>query len=174
METNPQPAPVAAKTSGLAIASLITGLTCLSPLAIVFGHMALSKIKKSAGALGGGGMALAGLILGYVTLVLNLAFVIPVLVVGANAWQKGAERAVCTMNQRNIEQMIHGYAGINQLEEGASIDLSKVLEYFEVQSIETTCPQGGELTISPVYLGPNENHVQCVVENHEIVTDFGH
>jgi hypothetical protein len=46
------------KTSGMAIASLIFGIFFiffpLSIAAIVFGHIALSQIKRSAGRLGGG------------------------------------------------------------------------------------------------------------------------
>lgn len=64
------PAPVRAEeTSGFAIASLIFGLPFLffplSIVAIVFGHISLSQIKKSAGRLGGKGLAIAGLVLGY-------------------------------------------------------------------------------------------------------------
>jgi len=57
------------ETSGKAIASLICGLFIfafpLSILAIIFGHLSLSEIRKSAGRLKGRGMAIAGLILGY-------------------------------------------------------------------------------------------------------------
>ncbi|MDB4283365.1 DUF4190 domain-containing protein [Akkermansiaceae bacterium] len=64
------------KTSGLAIASLICGLagfilTIFTGIpAIVMGHMALSRIKASGGTIGGGGIALAGTILGYITSIL--------------------------------------------------------------------------------------------------------
>ncbi len=57
---------------GLATASLVCGICSafLGPLtgipAVITGHMALGRIKKSGGALQGHGMALAGLILGYV------------------------------------------------------------------------------------------------------------
>jgi hypothetical protein len=66
------PAPAGEKTSGLAIASLIcgiTGLFCalLSVAAIICGHMSRSEIKKNP-ALKGSGFALAGLILGYIWL----------------------------------------------------------------------------------------------------------
>jgi type IV pilus assembly protein PilA len=58
-----------AETSGKAIASLIFGLFLfafpMSILAIIFGHLSLSDIKKSAGRLKGQGMAIAGLVLGY-------------------------------------------------------------------------------------------------------------
>ncbi len=65
-----QAAPVApAETSGKAIVSLIFGLFffCFpfSIIAIIFGHLSLSEIRKSAGRLKGDGMAIAGLVLGY-------------------------------------------------------------------------------------------------------------
>ena len=58
-----------AQTSGKATASLVCGLLFFIPLAfvaaIVFGHLALSEIRKSAGRLKGEGLAIAGLVLGY-------------------------------------------------------------------------------------------------------------
>lgn len=66
------PAPAGKRaTSGLAVGSLICGilsfLTCGITMlpAVILGHIALSKIKESGGALGGRGMAIAGLIMGY-------------------------------------------------------------------------------------------------------------
>jgi|688.fasta_scaffold155921_4 peptidyl-prolyl cis-trans isomerase B (cyclophilin B) len=50
--------------SGFAIASLVTAFLFF-PLAIVFGHIALNEIKKSKGKLQGEGLAIAGLIIGY-------------------------------------------------------------------------------------------------------------
>jgi type IV pilus assembly protein PilA len=62
-----------AETSGKAVASLVCGLLFFIPLlfvlAIVFGHLALSEIRKSAGRLKGEGMAIAGLVLGYLWIV---------------------------------------------------------------------------------------------------------
>jgi len=61
--------PGSAETSGKAIVSLICGLFFFVPLlfigAIVFGHLALSEIRKSAGRLKGEGIAMTGLVLGY-------------------------------------------------------------------------------------------------------------
>jgi type IV pilus assembly protein PilA len=64
------PAPVeSAETSGKAIVSLICGLLFFIPFlfiaALVFGHLALSEIRKSAGRLKGEAIAIAGLVLGY-------------------------------------------------------------------------------------------------------------
>lgn len=63
-----------AQTAGKATASLVLGLfsliICIAGIpAIILGHMALSEIKKSAGRLKGEGMALAGLIMGYLSIV---------------------------------------------------------------------------------------------------------
>jgi type II secretory pathway pseudopilin PulG len=80
----PAAMPGEGQTSGKAIGSLICGILCFflpaSIVAIVLGHLSLSEISKSAGRLKGRGMALAGLILGY----LGIA-VIPVLIIAAIA-----------------------------------------------------------------------------------------
>jgi hypothetical protein len=63
------------KDSGLAIASLITGIVAwlMVPLlgalaAIITGHLAKKEIRESNGTITGSGMATAGLILGYIQL----------------------------------------------------------------------------------------------------------
>lgn len=65
-----QPQP---RTNGLAIAALV-GALFLAPLGIVFGHISLAQIKRSGEQ--GRGLALAGLIIGYVfTTVMVLSIV---------------------------------------------------------------------------------------------------
>ena len=65
-----QAVPVVPETSGMAIASLVCGLVFfffpLSIVAVVLGHLSRAEIRKSGGRKTGAGMALAGLILGYV------------------------------------------------------------------------------------------------------------
>jgi type IV pilus assembly protein PilA len=77
--------PVPQKTSGMAIASLIFGILFiffpLSIPAVVFGHIALSQIKRSGGRLGGRGLAIAGLVLGY----LGIAMIPLILIIAAIA-----------------------------------------------------------------------------------------
>jgi hypothetical protein len=75
--------PAAQKTSGLAITSLVLGIISLCcpvfllPIAaVICGHIAQGQIKKSQGAIGGGGVALAGVILGYITIVLSIVAVV--------------------------------------------------------------------------------------------------
>ncbi len=73
-----------APTSGKAIASLVCGIFMFflpaSIAAIILGHISLSEIRRSAGRIGGRGIAITGLVLGYLGLV-----IIPVMIVAAIA-----------------------------------------------------------------------------------------
>jgi type IV pilus assembly protein PilA len=72
------------RTDGKAIASLILGFFFFSLpaaiVAVILGHMSLSEIRKSAGSLKGEGLAIGGLVLGYMGLA-----TIPLLIVAAIA-----------------------------------------------------------------------------------------
>ena len=72
------------ETNGLAIGSLICGILFFifpsALVAVVLGHISRSQIRKSQGRQTGSGMALAGLILGY----LGISF-IPILIIAAIA-----------------------------------------------------------------------------------------
>ena len=67
------------KTSPLAIISLVAGLlgwTLLPWLgsfgAIITGHMARAEIRRSAGAIDGNGLAIAGLVLGWGSIIITI------------------------------------------------------------------------------------------------------
>lgn len=64
----PPPTYTPPPTSGLAITSLISGLfLCIGSIpAVITGHMALNRIGRAQGAVGGRGVAIAGTILGWV------------------------------------------------------------------------------------------------------------
>jgi hypothetical protein len=70
------------ETSGWAIASLVLGIlaviTCLIPLgfpAVVFGHIALHRIKNAEVLVVGRGMAITGLVMGYITSLATFTFI---------------------------------------------------------------------------------------------------
>lgn len=76
----------AQRTDGLAIASLVIGLLSLpcslfclglvlGPTAAIMGFISRQRVATSGGMVGGGGLALAGLILGIVGFVLSVAAV---------------------------------------------------------------------------------------------------
>lgn len=87
------------KTNGFAITSLvlsIIGLVCCTSLlfnilAVVFGHLALSQLKKNP-AQGGKNLATAGLIIGYIGLALGIAAVIAYLLGGIPMMQEIIEQ----------------------------------------------------------------------------------
>jgi hypothetical protein len=72
------------QSSGKALASLICGIFFFvlpsAVAAIILGHLSLSDIKRSAGRLGGKGLAITGLVLGYLG-----AAMIPFLIIAAIA-----------------------------------------------------------------------------------------
>jgi len=79
----PQAPPATPTTSGLAIVSLLCGILFFifpaGVAAIIFGHISRSDIRRSGGRKTGAGMALAGLILGYI----GTAIIPIILIVGA-------------------------------------------------------------------------------------------
>ena len=89
------PAPyVPTKTNGLAVASLVLGILTLcgigSFLAVIFGHSALSQIKKDPYQQGRG-LAIAGLILGWIGLAVIAFFLIAIVgvsLIGSDANSK--------------------------------------------------------------------------------------
>lgn len=73
------------KDSGLAIASLVCGIAAwiIFPVvsaiaAVITGHLAKKEIRASNGTMGGDGMALAGLLMGYIQLGL---FVLAIIII---------------------------------------------------------------------------------------------
>jgi len=63
-------APVQKSTNGLAVASMVVGIVWIywigSILALIFGYIAKGQIDQSQGRQGGRGMAIAGIVLGWV------------------------------------------------------------------------------------------------------------
>jgi hypothetical protein len=81
-QAQPYPGQFQPQTDGKATASLILGILsilCFGLLtglpAIILGHISRGNIEQSRGRLSGGGMALTGLILGYVSIVFTILFI---------------------------------------------------------------------------------------------------
>ena len=82
------------KTNGLAIASLVCSFFFWlygigAVLAIVFGFIARSQIKRSAGMQRGGGMALAGIIIGFAGIVIGVVLAVIIVAVVHHCQQNG-------------------------------------------------------------------------------------
>src|SRR5215467_12553488 len=103
-----------ATTDGQAVASLVLGIAalflCFSVLAgipaIILGHLSWSRIRKSMGRLKGEGMALAGLIMGYLSIpwiLIIAAIAIPNLLrARITANEAAAASAVRTINTSQV------------------------------------------------------------------------
>jgi hypothetical protein len=139
--------PSAPKTCGLAIWSLVLGILSLFCFyiftaipGVICGHKALSLIKSSGGALKGEGLAIGGLVTGYLGIALSL-FLIPLLAAIAIPnfvrARTMAQQNMCISNLRMIE--------------GA-----KGMWATEHQKKETDTPTAQDLT---PYLGSGPAHV---------------
>ena len=144
------PAPAPPKNCGLAIWSLvlgILGLTCFWLLtaipAVITGHIAYSRIRRSAGALTGEGLALGGLITGYIGIALSMlilpmmaAIAIPDFVKARSVAQMNA----CISNLRQIDGAIETWAVENKKPEGTPVTYQDISPYFKATLV---CPAGG-------------------------------
>lgn len=109
-------------TSGLAITSLVCGILAFVTMglaglpAVITGHLALSAIRKSGGILGGRGMAIAGLIMGYVGFVLIVLAVLAALALPA--FFSVQEKAYQIKAMNNARQLVLGMKQYASAHEG--------------------------------------------------------
>jgi hypothetical protein len=82
--------PFAAKTNGLAIASLVCSIGGLlfvgvpSVLGVILGFVSRSQVRRSAGSQTGDGLALAGIIVGFAVIALWVALIVGSAATGSN------------------------------------------------------------------------------------------
>jgi hypothetical protein len=94
------------ETSGKAIFSLICGILFFIPLppffivAVIFGHLSLSEIRRSAGRLAGRGFAIAGLVLGYLGATAMIALIVFV-VSYRKSWDRSVAETAIASNENS-------------------------------------------------------------------------
>ena len=154
------------KTAGIAITSLvfgILGLMCLGPLgaipAVICGHIAKSKIKASAGVLQGDGLALAGLILGYVSIGLLIVMLPIYASIAIPAFAKArdtAQRQVCINNMKQIDLAKKHAALEHNYSEGTTVPGDQISDQLKPSGLSgLKCPKGGSYTINPIGKAPS-------------------
>jgi Domain of unknown function (DUF4190) len=167
------------KTSGLAITSLVLGilglvllLGCVGLLfaipAVICGHMAHSRIKRSSGALSGGGMALAGLITGYISIALGIFLVPMMMAIAIPNFVKARDTAMrngCINNLRQIDGAKEQWARENNKDAGAvptAAELDAVLNDKKIS--EMKCGKSGTYNINSIGQLPT-----CSTPTHELM-----
>ncbi len=79
----PPAPPMAQSTNGMAIASLISSFF-IPIVGVILGHIALGQIKRSNGMQGGRGLAIAGLVIGYLGIAFYVLFIV-IIILGSIA-----------------------------------------------------------------------------------------
>jgi hypothetical protein len=141
MEHQYAPLPTPAASSGLATASLICGIGSVffGPIAgipaIITGHLALGKIKKSGGVLQGRGLAITGLILGYVFTVLSVIMIMLVyngFKTAMNSAKIVQERSAIMQIEMAVQNFYDEYGTLpNEGTSDTTFDSDKDTEMFE-------------------------------------------
>ena len=162
--------PGPAKNCGLAIWSLvlgILGLTCFWLLtaipAVICGHVAYGRIRRSGGALSGEGLALGGMITGYMGIALSIlviplmaAIAIPNFVKARHTAQMNA----CINNLRLIDGAKMQWALENKKPDEA-VPTSTELSTYLKASVQ--CPAGGVYTYHAAGEKPT-----CSIADHRL------
>jgi competence protein ComGC len=164
-ETIPPPLPgsVQTKTSALAIWSLVLGvlslvliIVCIGPIfaipAIICGHIACSRIKRSGGQLAGKGLAIAGFVTGYVSLA-SIVLLLPIAIPNFVKARDAAQMNACINNLRMIDAAKQQWALENN-KKSSDTPTQSDLEHYLKNSQFPTCPKAGTYTIGPVGEAP--------------------
>ena len=168
--------PAQPRNCGLATWSLVLGILavvlsvlCIGPLfaipAVICGHMAYSRIRRSAGALSGEGVALGGLITGYLGLALIpvIGLMAAIAVPNFVKARTTAQMNVCINNLSQIDGAKQQWA-LDKKKQPTDTPTAQELDAYLHQSFTTLkCPAGGVYTINAVGEKP-----ACSIPHHEL------
>jgi len=150
----------------LGILSLVLMIVCLGPLlgiaAVICGHMALVKIKRSNGMLTGSGAAIGGLVTGYLSLALIpllAAIAIPNFIKARDTAQKNA----CINNLRVIDNAKQQWALENHKSADDVPTAADLDRYIPGGYAHLHCPRGGEYVI-----GKDSEDPTCSIPGHDL------
>jgi hypothetical protein len=150
------------KTSALAIWSLVLGilsLACFSIFAaipgVICGHKALKKIKYSGGALEGQGLAIGGLVTGYLGIAWAILFIPMMMAIAIPNFVKAratAQANACINNLRQIDAAENEWALENNKTNGTPVTEADIKPYIKLDASGNLpkCPAGGTYIIGSV------------------------
>jgi hypothetical protein len=157
--TMTQPPPIG-RAAPAAVWSLVLGLLgiimcCAAPVfglpAVICGHIAQNRISRSRGTITGGGMATAGLIMGYLEVVFSALLLPMYLSIGVPAFVRvraHAAEAVCATNLQRIAAAKEAYVYDHLGDEARRVE-DLVPKYLDKVP---QCPSGGSYSLGK----PNE------------------
>lgn len=146
----------------------ILSLTCLSIFAaipgVICGHKAMGRIKRSGGALTGGGLAIGGLVTGYIGVAMAI-FVVPLMMaVAIPNFVKGRQMAiksVCVHNLQTIEEAKQKWALENKKQPTDVPTANDLAPYLPNGMPE--CPASGVYSINAL-----NTQATCSVPGHKL------
>lgn len=165
------------QSCGLATASLVLGIlaivlciVCIGPLfgipAVICGHVALSRIKRSNGTMKGHGPALGGLITGYISIALIpiIGLLSAIAIPNFVKARKTAQMNACINNLRLIDSAKQEW----QLEKGKDATAkpmqADIAPYLGRNQMMPTCPAGGTYEINSTNEVPT-----CTIPDHVLI-----
>jgi len=165
-------APVQSKTSALAIWSLVLGILgmfCFSIFAaipaVICGHTALSRIKRSGGMLEGNGLAIGGLVTGYLSIAMIplIAMLVAIAIPNFVKARNTAMTAICVNNLRQIDGAKQTWARDNKKDESQTPTGQDLSPYLKNGFSTLICPAGGTYSINQVGEKPT-----CSIPEHRL------
>ena len=172
----PVPGSAQSQSCGLATWSLVLGIAaivlcivCIGPLfgipAVICGHVALSRIKRSNGAMRGQGSAIGGLVTGYISIALipviglMSAIAIPNFVKARQTAQMNA----CVNHLRLIDSAKQQWALEKGKDSATTPTQDDIMPYLGGDQIMPTCPAGGIYQLNAVNQVPT-----CTIPDHAL------
>ena len=171
MNETPPPVP-AARNCGLAIWSLVLGilsLTCFFILtaipAVICGHLAMSRIKRSGGGLTGDGLAIAGLVTGYIGMALTLLLIPLMLAVAIPNFVRArstAQMNMCINHLRMLDGAKQQWA-LEHSKQATNTPTEAEISAYLPAGRFPICPAGGTYTLNTVGEPPT-----CSIPGHQL------
>jgi hypothetical protein len=163
--------PAQPQNSALAIWSLVLGILSLTCFwlfsaipAVICGHLAYSRIKRSGGMLEGSGLALAGLITGYISIGLSIVMLPILAAIAIPNFVRAREVAqtnACLYNLRQIETAKQIWAA-DKKKDGTDRPTEQELAPH-LKNRRLVCPAGGTYSINALNERPT-----CSIPKHSL------
>jgi competence protein ComGC len=131
--------------------------------AVICGHVAYSRIKRSAGAMSGQSLALGGLITGYVSIAMIpiIAMLAAIAIPNFVKARDTAQHNACINNLRQIDGAKQQWALEQKKNDGDPVTMTDISGFLRAGPLQ--CPKGGVYQINPVGAAPT-----CSIPGHDL------